>query len=357
MATTTGNVKISQLAPITSLHGGEIVPISYSVANNNQYESYRMSVDQVRSYMDSALGLSGATGMRETLNAYVGEVDRMKRDLGQYKNEDTLALSTASTGKYISVDTKTEKPGTGLAISAPVELKEGTIYLLKVGSIETLPSDISIFTKRVDRKYHVISGTHTEIHIVDGQEVEVIVEDWTEKIDTVYEPLSSHYHSVQSGGYGAPTSGYVVFFACEDETIVVSAPSQSFGTGLIGVRYGIFSEIAEEFLGIDSDLMKVLVEAIAKNNADIARVAASVHDFGSAHGVSLDLDNYLSVKGEPMIRIEDHKPSAANAYHGAEVPNRIGQMWFDTTAEKLYIATKIGTGIECWREVQLVAGA
>ena len=89
-------------------------------------------------------------------------------------------------------------------------------------------------------------------------------------------------------------------------------------------------------------MMKVIVEAIAKNKKDIDSLYEKTKSLGDIHVTSIDSDEFPSVQGEPMIVVVDRDPSSATTTRGADVPNRIGQIWVNTKDGVAYIATKLG---------------
>ena len=161
--------------------------------------------------------------------------------------------------------------------------------------------------------------------------------------ETVYEPLPTHYYSSNGDGNGIPSAGYFVFFATEDMDVVISSSSPSIANGLDAVKYGAFVEIADKLLTINGEMMKVIVEAIAKNRKDIDSLYENMNSLGDIHVNSIDCDDYPSVQGSPMIVVADRNPKAAEATHGDDVPNRIGQIWINSSNRNVYIATALGS--------------
>ena len=120
------------------------------------------------------------------------------------------------------------------------------------------------------------------------------------------------------------------------------------------IKYGAFIEIANGLLGINGEMMKVIVEAIAKNKKDIDSLYEKTKSLGDIHVTSIDSDEFPSVQGKPMIVVVDRDPSPATATRGADVPNRIGQIWVDTTNKKAYIAVALGsTGDDSWKQITI----
>ena len=359
MSTTTGNVKISQLSELGTIDNGTKlrIPVSKdkSATSTPDWESYSVNAAVLSKFMENSLGLNDVgseKGLRSKvtdLQAQTGEYAELEKKLGKYNLVTNVALTVAEANKYIS-ESGAKTSLSGYSISNKVSLKQGNLYLFKVDGSENFPTDIAFMAKVHIHEYHTVTGTHEETHLDEnGNEIKVIVEDWGIVSETVYEPLSTHYHSSNSGGYGAPDSGYLVFFATEDEDVVISSSSVSFGAGLDVVKYGAFIEIADELLSVNGELMKVIVEAIAKNKKDIDSLYEKTKSLGDIHVTSIDSDEFPSVQGEPMVVVADRAPSAATSTRGADVPNRIGQIWVNATDGVAYIAIKLG--IDGWKQI------
>ena len=358
MSTTTGNVKISQLSELGTIDNGTKlrIPVSKdkSATSTPDWESYSVSAAVLSKFMENSLGLNDVgseKGLRSQvtdLQAQTGEYAELEKKLGKYNLVTNVALTVAEANKYIS-ESGAKTSLSGYSISNKVSLKQGNLYLFKVDGSENFPTDIAFMAKVHVHEYHTVVDTHEETHLDEnGNEIKVIVEDWGIVSETVYEPLSTHYHSSNSGGYGAPDSGYLVFFATEDADVVISCKSNCIGELLV-VKYGAFVEIADELLSVNGELMKVIVEAIAKNKKDIDSLYEKTKSLGDIHVTSIDSDEFPCVQGEPMVVVADRAPSEATSTRGADVPNRIGQIWVNTTDGVAYIAIKLG--IDGWKQI------
>lgn len=348
MATATGNVKISELTQVAGLNGGEVVPCSLRNTTGS-WESKAFLVDTLASYMYSKLDCSN---VNTHINSYGGRLTRLERDLGQYEAESTISLTQLKEG-YVSTTDGSWKTGSSMVTANTITMKEGTIYLLPMQDVESLPSDVSFFSKVNVHKYHYITGTHTETRTdtQTGEQYEIEIEEWGEKPETVYEPMSTHYHATSAGGYGNPSKGYLVYFASEDEDVIIATRSTTLNQGVIAVRYGLFTEIAEEFLGVNSDLMKVLVEAITKNNAELQAIKDNQDRAGNLEVRGLNSHSMLQVGSSYIMRAESRAPEGSTAYHGPDMPEMLGQIWVDTTNRAVYVATALSTDTSGWTKV------
>ena len=363
MSTTTGNVKISQLSELGTIDNGTKlrIPVSKdkSATSTPDWESYSVNAAVLSKFMENSLGLndvgsemglrSKVTYLQARLQAQKGEHDELEKKLGKYNLVTNVALTVAKANKYIS-ESGEKISLSGYSISNKVSLKQGNLYLFRVYGSENFPANIAFMSKVHIHEYHTVTGTHEETHLDEnGNEITVIVEDWGIVSETNYEPLHSYYHSTSNGGYGAPDSGYLVFFATEDADVVISSSDASLSNGLDIVKYGAFIEIANGLLGINGEMMKVIVEAIVKNKKDIDSLYEKTKSLGDIHVTSIDSDEFPSVQGEPMVVVADRAPSAATSTRGADVPNRIGQIWVNTTDGVAYIAVKLG--LNGWKQI------
>ena len=359
MSTTTGNVKISQLSELGTIDNGTKlrIPVSKdkSATSTPDWESYSVNATVLSKFMENSLGLNDVgseKGLRSQvtdLQAQTGEYAELEKKLGKYNLVTNVALTVAEADKYIS-ESGEKISLSGYSISNKVSLKQGNLYLFRVDGSENFPANIAFMSKVHIHEYHTVTGTHEETHLDEnGNQIPVIVEDWGIASETVYEPLHSYYHSSSNGGYGAPNSGYLVFFATEDADVVISSSNASLSNGLDIVKYGAFIEIANGLLGINGEMMKVIVEAIAKNKKDIDSLYEKTKSLGDIHVTSIDSDEFPSVQGEPMVVVADRAPGINTSTHGSDVPNRIGQIWVNTTNGVAYIAVELG--LNGWKQI------
>ena len=341
MSTTTGNVKISQLNELSAISDGAKlkIPVSNNSGSSStpNWESYSVNAEVLSDFLETSLGLNDVgseKGLRSKvadLQTQTEEYPELEKKLGKYNLVSNIALSVieANKNKYISTSgIKTTK--TGYSISNEVSLKQGNLYLLTVGSTEGFPVDISLMTKVDKHTYSTPSGTTGT--------------------DIVYESLPTYYRSSTNSGYGAPSSGYLVFFATEDMDVVISSSTTSFNDGLSEVKYGVFAEMSNNLLTINGDFMQIIVEAIANNKKGIDSLRERKKSFGNIRVASIDCDDFPSVQGEPMIVVADRAPSGEANNHGADVPNRIGQIWVNKETGVAYIAVNLGD-INCWKQI------
>ena len=346
MSTATGNVKISELHELSSIGEGTKlrIPVSKDKSSTStpDWESFSVNGDVLSQFMETSLGLNdlgaenpGLKRQVKNLQTQTGNLEtqtgNLEKHLGKYNAVTNKSLSIDDNNAYYS----TAGEGgpivlNGYSISQPVDLKQGNLYLLNVGTTTDSPSDISFVTKVHERTYADSTGaTHSQI---------------------TYEPQPTHYYTTSGGGYGAPSSGYLVFFAPEDMKVIISGPSTSFTTGLDVVQYGTFIEIADQLLSINGELMKVIVEAITKNRKDIESLYEKTKSLGDIHVTSIDSDEFPSVQGEPMVVVADRAPGSETPEHGADVPNRIGQIWVNAKAGVAYIAISLGN-TSGWKQI------
>lgn len=353
------NVRISELTGLDTIDNGGnlVIPVSKNngSAENKQWTSYNVSGDVLSKYVGSYIGIDDikrtVTGLQTTtselntnLQTTSNNLEDTNTNLTQLNND--FSFLETSLGKYYDlkndinfgigisnniIDNSGELSYlTNYFVSEEIELKQGKLYLLhlaRVSSGTDLPGNISILSK-----------VHT--HEYDLYENETGDSGTT----VTYEPLQTYKLDIE--GQGLPDNRDLVFFANEDMKVVISAKTEHFPTDsdrkLTEIKYGSFMQIANNLLGVNGELMKVLVEAIVKNRKDIDVLYANANSLGKVHVNSIDCDEYPSVQGGPMVRVENRAPSAAEATHGPDVPNRIGQIWVDTNSKNVYIAVALG---------------
>lgn len=357
----TGNVKISELTRHSNVDGREEFPISWEQTAGGGYESYKVTSDSLKSYIGQSLGITGTSGLTAQVTSYGKQISYLQRDLGQYtgdldgkycsKHSVNMSVETANYAVNAS-GSKISK--SGYSISNQITVNEGTIYLLQLSA--DMPTDVSLFAKRHEHKYFPITGYEDKIvTLEDGTSVTVREPIYgAEATDVIYEPLSTHYMSMANGGYGRPASGMVAFFAAEDEQIVVSAPTSDIsGKKLYAVHYAIFSEIADKFIGNNTDISRVIAEAIASLEARVDSCENNVGELGEVTAEQIDNLKMPKYLGGEMMVIADHAPkSQGTATEPVDVPNHPGQIWIDTTNKTVYFAVSAGT-YAGWKQVSL----
>ena len=357
----TGNVKISELTNHSNVDGREVLPISWEQTPGGGYESYKVSFDSLKSYVGQSLDITGNTGLAARVTSYGKEISYLKRDLGQYAggldgnycSNHTVNL-TVGTQNYAINESGVATAKSGYSISTKVAVKEGTLYLLTLSA--DMPTDVSLFAKRHVHVYYPITGYQdVTTTLEDGTTVTVrepIYGDATEQV--TYEPLSTHYMSMAAGGYGHPSSLMVVFYATEDEEIVISAPTSDIsGKKFYATHYAIFSEIADKFIGNNTDISRVIAEAIAQLEGRVEACEGNVGSIGYATALQIDNMKMPKYRGGEMMIITDHAPkSVATPTEPADVPNHPGQIWIDTANQNVYFAVSAGT-FAGWKNVTL----
>ena len=332
MSTTTGNVRISELNALTTIDNGTKlkIPVSKdkSTTSTPDWESYSVSAYVLSNFMNSSLGLdtvkTDITNLKNNLTTQTNNLSGLLDHLGKYNLVGAINI-TPRPGTYISIHGE-KVTDSNYWVSDKVPLKQGCLYLFPLRSGATINNpNLSFISKVSTHEY----DTDTET-----------------LYDTVYEPLPTHYHSNE---YGA-ASHYLVFLATEDMDVVFCGHSSETTNSISEIKYGAFIQIAENLLSINGELMKVIVEAIAKNRKDIESLYEKTRSLGDIHVTSIDSDEFPSVQGEPMVIVADRRPNTPTNTHGLDVPNRIGQIWIDKSSEQAYIATSLGD-LKGWKPI------
>ena len=357
----TGNVKISELTNHSNVDGREVLPISWEQTPGSGYESYKVSFDSLKSYVGQSLDITGNNGLAARVTSYGNEISYLMRDLGRsvsdygnidYTHTEALAIGTEN---YVINASGVATAKSGYSISDKITVKKGTLYFFKLSA--DVPTDVSLFAKRHVHVYYPITGYQdVTTTLEDGTNVTVrepIYGKATEQV--TYEPLPTQYMSIAAGGYGRPASRDVVFYAIEDEDIVISAPTiDIFPKNLYATtHYAIFSEIANKFIGSNTDISRVIAEAIAQLEGRVEACEGNVGSIGYATALQIDNMKMPKYRGGEMMIISDHAPSSvATPTKPADVPNHPGQIWIDTANQKVYFAISAGT-YAGWKNITL----
>ena len=246
----------------------------------------------------------------------------ISKSLAKYQNfNHTYELTTDSANHYINAN--------GEVASSTVFCIYDFTYQLQAGDLCSVYIGDNWFDQIQDINISVVSKVHKKNNTY------------------TYEPLPRQYYMYDGAHY--------VFFANEDMKVKFSLPNEPavLSEGLTVYKYGAFKELGNAFLGVNSELMKVLVEAITKNRKDIESLYESIKSPGDISVSSIECDDFPSVQGEPMVVVKNRKPDYNSAYFGPEYPNRIGQIWVNTADETAYIATHLGDG-NGWKQITLV---
>ena len=357
----TGNIKISDLTWLKSdnekqVTGEEVFPISSYDSQTSSYSSYKVKINDVKSYVDSAFGLS--------------DVSYMKRDLGQVKavgKENnyvceiaiTVDLTDSRLDNSNSTQQVTSVEQNGFSISKPIAVKKGTLYLLEI------PQDIylntghvlqhtSVFTKYTANNYYdILRYKNIQVPINDTTiSVKVPEFDKTAKINYNLEALQNNYYNdhyyVENK---LPSSQMIIFLPPEDMNVIICAPTEVLNNKkLHAVNYNVFEEITDKFIGNNTGESKTIAEAIASLESRIASLEANAGTIGKTVVKEIDNINMPKYRGGEIVVIRDHAPQAQTNTMAADIPNHPGQIWIDTNNKNVLIAVN-NNSIDDWQRI------
>lgn len=352
----TGNVKISELESLKSLSIDSDIRIPISQNNGTsdapQWLSYGLGMDILEPF------IKDVSNSDENFNSNNWLELLMRLGYNMNKSEIDLSEHLAQMNSYYMQNgemTESESFNT----STEITLKKGKIYVLNLTSHInpfdnlTIPENISWVTK--------VSKTNYSFKVTEAGEIITV-----NRTKATYEPIPTSYKTkldipiykqiTNKSTFATDYTGCLVFFAPEDMNVIFSLPSPYFiapGSQILmhEIDFGIFSEIANQFLGVQGELMKVLVEAIVKNHKDIQTLQSNINSLGDVKANTIELDDYPVIQGSPMVVIKDRAPSAAGNNHGDDIPNKIGQIWVDTVNKQAYIAVELGT-VNGWKPIK-----
>lgn len=352
---TLSNVKISELTalPLAYLNNNAYIAIPISKENDDKtaWSSYRIGLEHLSKLIDNNTTLTTLSSTLNTVsekandaytyaeNAYayadvvrsdaysfINRVDNdLTKSLAKYGSSNsyfkyTYELATDSSNNYINTNGEVVTSAAFCIYDCAYQLQAGDLCSVYIGGgwLDQI-QDINI---SIVSKVHKKNNTYT------------------------YEPLPRQYYMYDDAHY--------VFFANEDMKVKFSLPNEQvvLTERLTVYKYGAFKELGNAFLGVNSELMKVLVEAITKNRKDIESLYESIKSPGDISVSSIECDDFPSVQGEPMVVVKNRKPIHDSPNFGPEYPNRIGQIWVNTVDETAYIATHLGN-INGWKQITL----
>jgi hypothetical protein len=224
--------------------------------------------------------------LQNSVNKGNDYIDTLLKDLGYYGDIAAEELSLEIDESGYAVNTSGAKVAmSGYAISKPIALTQGNIYLIKAQAVD---SEVSMFARR-SQKEQTDHISYTYTYNVDGQPLTATADydnsvvyqyNYTENVDTdgtvsyklesitlngeeVEELPSSRTYTVEvynalfkTGAIATPKSGYYVYFCPTSMEIIVSAKESDLTADasdetrgkMYGVRYGIFASIASNYV-------------------------------------------------------------------------------------------------------------
>lgn len=363
---TPSNVKISELTalPLAYLNNNAYIAIPISKENDDKttWSSYRIGLEHLSKLIDNNTTLTTLSSTLNTVsetadNAYTYARDAID-DASAARNRANDAYNYAGDAySYISsvnnnityLFNSLAKYNSYFSNTYPLTKSSSSQYINANGEVVTSSDAHNCYIYDCD--YTLQAGDLCSVYIGSGWLDQIpnayisIVSKVHKKNNTyTYEPLPRQYYVYDSAHY--------VFFANEDMKVKFSLPNEPavLSEGLTVYKYGAFKELGNALLGVNSELMKVLVEAITKNRKDIESLYESIKSPGNISVSSIECDDFPSVQGEPMVVVKNRKPTYDSAYFGPEYPNRIGQIWVNTHDGTAYIATSLGNG---WKQMTL----
>ena len=373
----TGNIKISDLTWLKSdngkqVTGEEVFPISYYDSQTSSYSSYKVKINDVKSYVDSALGVSKTNE----------DVSHLKRDLGQctsyiynganvgsnqYENgyiferdivvengnhDKALVYKNAKADNIDAISTVTTQSMSGFSMSNPIIIPKGYICLFEfpkdiyINYVDGQLTDVSIFTKYTTGTYHT-SYTQSRQNVTYADHtitIDTITADTdagTKNTGTL-EALPHNYRNIDFPGGDhylsqLPSSDMMTFFATEDCNIIISAPTELLENKKVYmVNYSVFSDMSNKFIGKQSSASITIAEAIASLEARIASLEVNTGTIGKTVAEEIDNINMPKYRGGEMVKIMSRDPNSLNG--SVDIPSYPGQFWVNTETKTIMVS-------------------
>jgi len=306
-------------------------------------------------------------------NDIVAPLSRINRDFGRYANPESIVLAVATNGKYIDKDSAQEVSNASYAISSPLSLAAGDILL--VPSASAVAAACSVVSKKVTNTHNkviIYSYTYDDYGRIASatadyssslvytahyaSELETTPDYWTyggeqyASLPSTHEVTESFYEPLVKQSVAAmPSEGYYVYLASSAMDVVVSAFTASVNGGIaIKVGWGIFKNIATNFVGIDKQ--RVIAEAIADLYAQVEgiqdKLLNGLSKLKVGHlvvdrelsGLNVDGSFCLHAAGAPSASIVPDNWDSEKYGDWAGIPQFIGQEYADTTNRIIYKA-------------------
>lgn len=304
-----GNVRISDLENIDSLHGSDIFPVSEKNGNNT-YETKSVTASEISEYIDNEFGIKDTSL----------ELSYIARDLGQYvaNNNETVNTINVSLFKEAFYMKMGEQGNDGTPVFTlnqydiydPISVKAGTLYIVPCGV--KLANDVAVFSK---------------VRTVNN--------------NTYYETLPHHYST-----NGLDKNNNALYLADEDCDIVICAPrapryssiTPTILSYIYSVNYAAIVETADRYIGANTETSRTIVEALASMSARIESCEKNIGTIRNAVVNELDALKMYKYRGGELI---------VTGKVDEVTPNHVGQILIDD--EVAYIATAAGEN--SWKQI------
>lgn len=342
-------------------------------------------------WVDGAWEQIGSTEIDLSDYAHKGEVvavetvlNRIARDFGRYANPIEQVLQNATQGEYVDATTGLTVNNSAYSISQPVSLHAGDILLIP--STSAVLAACSVVSRIVTNTYNkAILYTYT----YDEQgRIATAKADYNSVIYTAHYPDdetnapdywiygAEHLtelpstHSVTESFYeplvkqsvaGMPETGYYVYLASQAMDVVVSAYNATINGGhAIIVGWGIFENIATNFVGVDKQ--RVIAEAIADLFAQVEGInekltngldrlsVKHLHIDRELSGLNIAGTFCLQGAGVPSASVVPVNWDFRRYGDWKGIPQFIGQEYFDTIDKVFYKAHGV-TAVSDWKRI------
>lgn len=312
-------------------------------------------------------------------------IDRINRDFGRYDNPVNVVLAVGVNGKYIDKDSAQEVSNGSYAISTPLSLAAGDILL--VPSASAVSAACSVVSRKVTKTYNkvtIYTYTYDEYgriasatadynaslvytaHYASGEET--TPDYWTRGADqydtlpSTHEVTESFYEPLVKQSVAAmPSEGYYVYLASSSMEVVVSAFTATINGGIaIKVGWGIFKNIATNFVGIDKQ--RVIAEAIAELEAKVEgiedKLLNGLSKLKVGHlmvdraisGLNVNGTFCLQAAGAPSASLVPVNWDAETYGDWKGIPQFIGQEYANTTNRIIYKAIGV-SAVSDWLRI------
>lgn len=287
-------------------------------------------------------------------------IEKLFRDMGRTAIQTLQPLSVGQSGCFVNTSGTVTQNANLFAVSAPLSLTAGRIYLLKssvaVGASVAVFSRVFTGTEEVAIEYAytydsagkpmtAIAKHDTSLVYTFHYDAEGGLENITNAAGATVDHLPAtravaytRYQPLFFSGHQLPDSGYYIYLCIEDQDIVVSARTADInGQSLTAVHYDVFTAIAyalNDRVAKDGDEPLVTAHALAALDA---RIASLEEKLASGFG-SITVDN-LTVRNSLNDYSTEGNANGSGEGAPSFIPDKAGQRYLDTATRIWYTAT------------------
>lgn len=237
---TSGNIKISQLIARKTINGKEIVPISYSVADNGKYESYSTTFGDLIDHIDVTLG--NGESMRQkgvNLSSYI---DALEGDM------DKVMSYSYDVGNRVGLLEDTIGGTSGESLIKKIDNALGYIDALE-DDTQYIKSYAYSLDSRVDQIEETIGGTSGESLVKKIDNALSYIDALEDDIDTKQDKCQ-FFNNIEASNWTSSENYNGFIYKCD--ITIAGVTAEDFVEIIFGIEEatsGMYAPICESYDG------------------------------------------------------------------------------------------------------------